>query len=595
MILVKLNKWNEQTGIKHISTTWEISASKDMKKIITSYVKSSMVDLLYDTTEIPKGLTYYVRYTRHFDRDNVKYDPKIVPVTNVGQVYNNILTREEVVIDKPYVYLDDIKEIYKMSELKIRTSKFRSNVDEHASTHYFIYNDNDELIYFSLNNIENKTSITIPFNYELKNTSELKLRVIHRGSSGAESPIGEQKIKTYNEDYSTFKITTKLINVEPLKDLTIHFEALAADGDPAVHSVEILNSITYDVYKTLQLDSTHNVTIPWYLLKENVVLLLKIWTSNTLQEKGGYVYRYIETTKNTNPNFINTNYVYQDELTDEVEQDIVIPNNIRSHSLYDNTIIMPDPENLKFKSYKFNVETNKFGVHQTEVPGLVMFNKKTDGILIYPCGKSKVGIDMYNAEGVPTFYIYDYNTTTGKFTFLKEISREDETMCLGKSSGLVQHTATSFVYAVYRSNKLKYLNLLEPSIMNLPDIPLEVQGDILLGAFKNNQILINPFNTINAIMYDINRMEYTSDFKFVKDYLDVDSAYAFKLVNGDSMIKVNRQGIVALYNFNNEIIDFKDLKKYFQQGVDNSVMILQSGEVIFTENVDTKIKVRVYK
>lgn len=595
MILVKINKWNEETGIKHTSTTWEISTTKDMKNIIKSYIKSSMVDLLYDTTEIPKGLTYYVRYTRHFNASNINYESKIVPVINVGYVYNNILSNKDVVIDKPYIYLDDIKDIYKLDRLTIRTSKFRSNTDEHYSTHYFIYNDNDELIYYSMDNIENKNSITIDFNYELKNTSSLKIMVVQVGSSGAESPVGVKVVKTYNTNFLTFKITTNLINVEPLKDLVVHFEPLTNDGDLNIYSVEILNSVNFNVYKSLEIDGSNNVTIPWYMLKENTVLLLRIKTNNTLQEEGGYLYKYIEVTKNLNSNYVNKNYKYFNELTNSVEQNIIIPNNIRVHSMYDNTVLIPDTDNMKFKSYKFNVNTGKFEVYKEAVDGLELYNTKLDGLLVYPCGKTKLGIDMYDENNIPTFYIYDYNTTTEKFTLISKISREDETVCLGKTSGLVQHTSTSFVYAVYRSKKLKYLNFLDLNIINLPEIPLEVQGDVLLGSFKNNQILINPFNTYDAIMYDINKMEYTSDFKFIKEYLDVDTAYVLKLINGNSLIKVNRQGMVALYLFNNDVIDFKDIKKYFKQGIDNSVILLNRGEVIFTENIDLNTNILFYK
>lgn len=532
MILISLKPWQKIEGIKHVKTKWRVSDSANMENILESAESSTMLERYFSHIYIPVGATYYVEATRVFDDGSeTKLDP--IPSTNYGSDKSSMLLQDDVVIDTPFVYVNKEDIISNDSTLTIRTSQFRCNGDDHAFTHWIIRDSAGEILYTKLYDRINKTSITVPNAASWKEKTTLEFIAIHGSNTSIESPAGKSVI-SLTSSYN-FEISGGISWVEPLRDYEVVFKIVDPTHDIGIFKVELLDYATEQVMDVLERNG-NNFLIPWYYLKENMKYKLGIYAYDT-NLIYGKVIKALHVASLSNTIIKDSSYVYSNKLE---ESSItgkplnMLPNlNIHSEVLYNNKILMPNPD--KTCSEWLSVEktlTNS----EVKADGILLPTDNYENMLIRPITKGLILIDMLNGLNQPVFLLYTYNNHNNTYTLQHTIVRDDETTPLGKTNSILQISSTEFIYNPVGTNKLRLFNISTNSITNLEDIPLENLTNGILIRTNNDSILIANGKDYTTKLYNYTTKAYTDGFNFGPNSFIGAELRTVVLVNGDTAI-----------------------------------------------------------
>lgn len=582
MVLVKINKFEPLENIKHISTTWVISKDKEFKEIIKEYKKSNMLDLLYADIDIPVGITYYVKATRHFTNPLIDYDLEIIPVTSKEEKYNNLILPEDTIIEYPYTFIEGYEgkekdAILNLNNVTIKTSKFKSNNDIHKATHYFILNQDKKILFYKLNaEGSEKQKINIDVTSEMKNSRILKFITIHKGATGLESRAGELCISMVEPNIN-FTISTDLENVEPLKDLEVILKPIDNRIDIGIKSVYLLKTNSYETITGLPIYN-NKLIIPWHYLNSDNKLTLQIEVIGSDRINTEYIYRDITINNNDNYIDIDLGFKYNYTFSEFTSDDIRLPDNIASKSLYNGCVLFPDYETNVMKSY---LVTNNSITYRKEIPDIKIPRDKNN-MLIFPLTKTLFIVDTLNENNKPTFYVYSYNIINDNFRLIHSFTRESETICLGKTINVMQISSSEIIYIPVGTNKLRLYNLLTNEIKDLKNIPLEgLTKGILLRSYNNTIFIANGINS-DACCYDYITNEYTLGYNYnLPEHINKNTK-CMMLRNVCSLIQDvdNINNPFVLFNIAN--MSFIQLPFKFDVTMPTSIIYTNQHNVIYT-------------
>jgi hypothetical protein len=279
-----------------LATSYYIASDPTGVNILDQVVKSTeYVNQFPSNLQTPLTVPYYYSYVRHI-RDNttgedVEYPrsgwKEYKPVANTS----NLILYKDIVIDKPLIILN--KEAIEDSNnpiITIKTSDFRCNNDNHESTHWIILDGLNNVVFESLYDTLNKTSISIPkVDIDYSSRSYLKVHVIHRSTVGVESDVGIVKL---NVNESNFEIGSSLNRIIPyttcriklkkifpdLPLLTIRYELLSTQNDVLILKRELPNETTsIDIIgEVLEPDSSYYLDIYSIGLSGSIVTKRKL-------------------------------------------------------------------------------------------------------------------------------------------------------------------------------------------------------------------------------------------------------------------------------------------------------------------------------
>lgn len=608
MILAKLSQWDEITGLKHISTDWQVGTDRLFNNVKAEN-SETMLTLYYSDIDIPEGETYFIRARRIFDDGSSGDWCDPIEVTNIEGGFANMLLGQDPTITQPYVYVNEDDVISDKDDLVIRSSKYQSNNDSHDSTHWMIYDDNDTLLWSSLYDKENKESITVTNFIAFKQKESLKFVVIHRGSTGIESKPGQTTIKLA-DDYG-FKLKTNLYNVNVLETLTIELEITNKEYDFAINRIELVKYDTGEWISTLA-RSTNNPNrntwvVPYFYLRANAKYKIKIYTNNaynTVLDVVTYPLTVLDVKKVV---VRDDEYTYNKEVIsvlNTVTDENIIPKGIYSEAMFNGNILIPDTKTLKMKIFNSSIDNDEYKLTFTNkfAEGITLpHDNDYENMLIKVMNNTTIFIDMKNAAGVPTFYVYDYDLTTSTYSLRCEVSRQDEEYPLGKTFSLAQINTDSILYIPPGSNHLKEFNMSsgltdDKRITNLSDVPLDMiketdanGNEVEVGKFvvircRNNRIFIGNGSTYDAYLYNYMNNNYEQGYIFgPNSFIGYDNR-TIPLINGSTLIakfsldNTQDDGNILYYNF--ESGDFETLYIPFKQVMPVSAIMLSTGEII---------------
>lgn len=585
MIIVKIRKWDVINNLEHTSTTWEIASDEGFENILESHVESNMLELLYSTIEIPKDVTYYVRAKRHFNSSGVDYWLKPVPVTNMEESYGNMLMQKDAQIQQPYLYveLDDV--MSSNDKLLVRSSKFNSNVDQHVSTHWLVYDANGALLYASINDEENKTEIQIPNLPIFKTKTKLTFMCIHRGITGVESKPGFKKLSVSND--VNFEVGTPLTQVTALKDLVVRFKPLVP-GD----KVQILNvaltSIgnSKNVVKQWEYDPVKNyIVIPWHYLKTGMSYNLTV-TSYAGGTNTKIIKHYPLTVESHDNNIIkDSNFKLKNEIINSFSPTERIPDGIYVESTAGNALLVPSGRHKKMIVYGYDSENNIVKSTKLFANGIELISSNIKDLIVKSVSRSLVLIDMYNEEGKPTFLVYTYDGNSDKYTLKHSIKRDDETKALGYTGSILQVSNTEFLYNPHGSEKLKKLNVETGEVITLTNIPLAGITNAVLIRCKDNRVLIGNGVDYKAVVYNVTRDEFTTGYSFGPNSFVNKKIKTVYLINGDTLmlneeVTKHKDGNFESFSYSNS--GFNIPRVNIGEVIPTSVFVLNNGYTVFT-------------
>ena len=529
MILVTLKPWQKIEGITHVRTLWEISDSESFLNILESTDSRDLLESYFSNIFVPVGSTYYVRATRIFNNGTrTQLDP--IPVVNYGSD-GGMLLADDVIIEAPFVYVNKDDIMSNNSKLKISTSEYRSEGDDHAYTHWIVSDGTGDILYCKLGDKVNRTSIEIDNSYLFKNKSVLNFMAIHGSNTGVESPVGKRVI-SLTSDYN-FEINNGISWIEPLKDFQVVFTPIDKDKPMNIFKVTLLDYATERTVAELA-RTGDSFLIPFYYLKEGVKYKLCIYAYDK-DLRYSNVYKELQVANLTNTAVRDPNYKYLDKIEEKKSYNSTLPNNpIHSEALYNMQVLIPKADKTVhiWDSNDINLQ-DSLGV----ADGLKVLSTNPIYTLIKPITKGLIMLDTPNENGKPTFLLYKYNNFDSTFEFVNSLTRDDETICLGKTNAIVQMSTTKFIYNPIGTNKLKIWDIETNTIDNsLQEIPLEGITKGLLLRMGNNSVLVCNGTTYKSKIYDYEAKAYRDGITFgPNSYVNADLR-TFNLINGNTLI-----------------------------------------------------------
>lgn len=588
MIIVKIRKWKVINDLEHTSTTWEIATDENFENIVELHEESDMLELLFSTLEVPKDTSYWVRAKRHFNASGVDYWLNPVKVTNMEESYGNMLMQKDSRIQQPYVYITDKEILSSDKTITIKSSRFYSNVDQHQSTSWFIFDGRDNLLWSSINDTVNLESIVAPNLPIYKNKSKLKFVVIYRGITGVESKAGILAIN--NNGKVNYEIESVLNNINPLEDLVIRFRPIIESQPLGISNLYLTDYSNPDsIIKELVIETDNTVTLPWYYFKEGSKYNLKI-----IANVGGVAItqnKVITVEDALDFNVKDPSYVYKNELIESESYDVTIPEGIYVEALPGNIILIPSVKHDKLIVHGYNEENNILTNTKVFADGISLISNNIDGYMVKPISRTRVLIDQLGSDGKPHFMIYDYDPATTKFTLKHNVKRDTETSCMGKTGAIVQVSNSEVIYNPIGSNELRKLNLLTGEITNYDDIPLEEITKGILIRCKDNRIYVGNGADYQAVIFNSVNGDYTTGYSFGPSNFINKTVLTVPMLNGNTLIVCNELGgRNPVTNFS--VLDFSSssfkhgkilLDKPFE-----SVISLSNGYILFTNRISNE-------
>jgi hypothetical protein len=185
MKVFRIPVWDNDSGVTHIATTWQLATDPDFTNIVQEVTDSTKyLDYWAINLVVPKGKIYYVRAKRKFQEvdNDVWIGPKKVVNDEAGL---SEIIKPETKIEAPFianVVLD-----YE-DGLTLTLNPFSGNVP-HVSTSWIIKNaENGEILYKSMFDTENLLSLNIkPDEIDFTNIPYITVTTVFHGKLGTES------------------------------------------------------------------------------------------------------------------------------------------------------------------------------------------------------------------------------------------------------------------------------------------------------------------------------------------------------------------------------------------------------------------------
>lgn len=413
MLTLRIMEWPTDTGLEHVSTTWQISDKNDFLTLIDEKKEDTIFLNVYRSNVIiPIGKEYYGRSKRHFS--NGASSDWVGPVKLISNMSGeNIDLKPEVVIEEPVINIVDDKV---NNTLTLKAGAFRCDNDGHKATNWILKDGIGNILFRSIYDTVNKKEIIIDrVKLNLDNSNIIIAEVSYISTNDFESHFGSSRLELNKFNFEVVS-NTNFIPVN--EDYEFKFK--------------IINNAEYILSNYIVKDDSGTLIQEGPLAKDETRLIIE---RSKLKPKTTYkVYIYSEklpndvniTTFYTNSNEsiykIDKNYKYNEEY---VDTGIRIPEAKLGmiEQFIDNGIPISTNDDKYVKLFHYNKRIESITLSDLNMAFLQKPTTGLDGINVKVINNDKVLVDANTGvNGKSEFIVYDY--TYGKV--LKSITRTDE-------------------------------------------------------------------------------------------------------------------------------------------------------------------------
>ena len=597
MIKVKIAPWKEVFGLKNTSTIWELALDREITNIVHTKEETIHLNYYSSDVDVPLGTVYYLRATRILNNGEQSVKSSVIEIQAGDTERSNVILEEDLKVDTPSVYLkaNDIKtEDY----IRVTTSEFRSNNDQHAYTHWFLEDTLNNVLWCSLYDNQNLTSINIPnINQPYASKSKLTFKAIHGTKLGVESKVGNISVFFKNVN---FELINNLTNVKALQDLQLKFKRIDPNKGLGITRIEIFQEVS-DTPPATYTDITENNTIiNWWLLRFDLNVRMVIHAIDINGDKITIEKLIkVESYKNLtvpNPDLKYQKLLYNYYTTDEANDPaFYIPNNFISNYTHNGYIGIPkNGADKKLYAYELNDENKLKRVG--EIPGITIENDLTkEGMFIKRINNDLLLIshtETVNRNKQHVMLWYTHMTNTGEYKELKRTVIENEEYGLGYTNALIQYDNKYIYYIPYQSDSLKQIDLEALSINtiteNIPYVKNIKEQDInnlnakkvtpIMLRLEDDRILIIGGYTPNGTIFDHKTQTFVESIFWENITYIGNELTAGNLINGDGIV-VKKENVERDPNEDQDLI-YND---------SDFVLVESLEEVYNTVNEDTSI------
>lgn len=410
MITLRIVNWPTNTGLDHISTSWQISDKTDFNIIMDEVIESSDFLNIYRTNiVIPIGKEYYGRSKRHFSNgSSTEWIGPIKIISNLSG--DNIDIKPEVYIEEPSVVLidDSIN-----NNIIIRSGAFRCKDDGHKSTSWVLKDGIGNVLCRSMYDKVNKKEIIIDKTLIGDNkTNVLIAEVAHVSTNDYESHFGSCRLELNKFNFEVIS-NTNFISVN--EDYEFKFKA--------INGISILNKyiIKDDAGNIIQeanlTPTTERIVIEREKLKPNTTYNIYMY-SDILPDDVNITTIYTNTNESIYK--IDKNYKYEDEY---FETSITIDDfkTCMVEQFIDDGIPLIHGDNSDLNIFHYDKRNENLTISDL-ASSFLTSTINSNEMVVKVIDNSRILVDSVDIDGKLTFKIYDY--LYGKL--IKTIDRDDE-------------------------------------------------------------------------------------------------------------------------------------------------------------------------
>ena len=410
MITLRIVNWPTDTGLDHISTSWQISDKTDFEIIMDEVEESTDFLNIYRTNiVIPIGKEYYGRSKRHFSNgSSTEWIGPIKIISNLSG--DNIDIKPEVYIEEPSVVLidDSIN-----NNIIIRSGSFRCKDDGHKSTSWVLKDGIGNVLCRSMYDKVNKKEIIIDKTLiGDNNTNVLIAEVAHVSANDYESHFGSCRLELNKFNFEVIS-NTNFISVN--EDYEFKFKAI--NGISILNNYIIKDGAGNIIQEANLTPTTERIVIEREKLKPNTTYNIYMY-SDMLPDDVNITTIYTNTNESIYK--IDKNYKYEDEY---FETSITIDDfkTCMVEQFMDNGIPLIHGDNNDLNIFHYDRRNESLTI--SDLASSFLTNTiNSNEIVIKVIDNSRVLVDGTDIDGKLTFKVYDY--LYGKL--VKTIYRDDE-------------------------------------------------------------------------------------------------------------------------------------------------------------------------
>jgi len=588
MITIKFKNWVVIGGLTHTASTFEIATDVAFTNILETVTDEVVYkDIYYSNITVPVGTTYYVRGMRQLTDINgvITYSPwsNAIPVTNVTDVSTLLLT-SDIIIDEPIVTVDPAEVTGSATTITVTTTSYRGVGDGHVATHWVVTDDRDNIVYSSLRDTVNLTSITIDKTLiDVLSYNTLKFTAIHVSGVGVESLPGTTivNVGTFN-----FTITSTMDRVIPFNNYKVKLAKI--DPSIPIGIIRVTLNSTISNQELWALPVTTDITeiiIPGGILQDDSLYYLDFITSLDIN-KGTRKRKRLRTIKALQTDIPDVNFTYSKTFEYAYTDLLPLEQGLTSNSRYDNSILSVVSSSNTLHVVNYDSVTKTLVDNGNIISGVILPFINNPDVHVEYRPDNIILIDHYDANNVPTFSIYQYDLFTQVATLIRTITRTDESLTTGKNNTLNKVDVNTYIYLVHSLNILRTVDISTGVITDLPATPLTNNAGATLISIGSGKFMIVGGDTQNCYDYDINTQVYKNVATLGLEFINTDLK-SISLINGDTLIWRFANSATAtennLYYFDNNSKQLSRLSFNLAHYVDLTAAVSTiNGEIILS-------------
>ena len=597
MIVFTLEKFVANSGTAtQIGTTFTLARDDKFLDIVHTERIDQPNDFhkfIYEPMLVP-DVNYYIKARRHFSESNLDHDTpsKIVrfdKVRSEAMIYNR-----DNIVETPWLDVNE-KELMDpdSNEFTISGSEFKSNMSGHEYSHWIVTDGNDQVLFTSIEDRENKRSIRVTKTPVITSKTKLICYLIYGSGVGIESEVSKVEVELQKYNY---EVVSDIENIPSGVAYDLTLRRLNSSAKMNISKIEVVKPDTTEVlYSVVNTDEQESLTfsLPWYLFRHNSMVQVII-TALDVKDGVGHNRINLYTSSNVIRELEDPSYKYIGKfktIVKTTEADYC--DSISSMELPEGYI--PMPMNNSSQLLKFKFENDKLVNTGEALKGVSLLSINNSGTFIKYTENNLLVIDGWRDMGSdkePVFLVYRHNTHSDTYDLLSMIEHpENDKNTAARNGSLAQLDESTFVYLPAFGSKLYKLDVITGKCTVLEELVSDKKGTEYYKAFlklPNQRLVIQHGDESSMWKYEIMKMTFEKSISLDPNSFTKTEINSRFLPNGDNLIFKTKQNTtdtdpsLMVYSYRDH--KYKTIDVTFEAGeFPNGSILLLNNDVILTK------------
>ena len=597
MIVFTLEKFVANSGTAtQIGTTFTLARDDKFLDIVHTERIDQPNDFhkfIYEPMLVP-DVNYYIKARRHFSESNLDHDTpsKIVrfdKVRSEAMIYNR-----DNIVETPWLDVNE-KELMDpdSNEFTISGSEFKSNMSGHEYSHWIVTDGNDQVLFTSIEDRENKRSIRVTKTPIITSKTKLICYLIYGSGVGIESEVSKVEVELQKYNY---EVVSDIENIPSGVAYDLTLRRLNSSAKMNISKIEVVKPDTTEVlYSVVNTDEQESLTfsLPWYLFRHNSMVQVII-TALDVKDGVGHNRINLYTSSNVIRELEDPSYKYAGKfktIGKTTEADYC--DSTSSMELPEGYI--PMPMNNSSQLLKFKFENDKLVNTGEALKGVSLLSINNSGTFIKYTENNLLVIDGWRDMGSdkdPVFLVYRHNTHSDTYDLLSMIEHpENDKNTAARNGSLAQLDESTFVYLPAFGSKLYKLDVISGKCTVLEELVSDKKGTEYYKAFlklPNQRLVIQHGDESSMWKYEIMKMTFEKSISLDPNSFTKTEINSRFLPNGDNLIFKTKQNTtdtdpsLMVYSYRDH--KYKTIDVTFEAGeFPNGSILLLNNDVILTK------------